>query len=220
MTIGIISDDELTLKTVATALDHAGIPSMSAAFDTSKEITSLTSDCEVILLLVEQDMERALAICQHCSDEGVPVLVVGNFTREVMQSAFYEAGAADCIARPVSSALMLAKVRAWLRHVHTAEAAAQVAVGVFTLDLMSRVLRVGTSVIPLTPKEARLLAVLMKHPQRLHPSEDLSRVLWPLMHSQTSALRNVVYRLRRKLRTLNPSFEGLIWHNGGYTFLP
>jgi DNA-binding response OmpR family regulator len=111
----------------------------------------------------------------------------------------------EYISTPIGTGLFLAKVRVWLRRCWTvsAEALETVQASEFQLDPVRRQLTLpGGSSFKLTNLEFRVLYLLMTHEgQVLMPDVLVTRV-WGYGEGQEGALlKNVIYRLRRKLES-------------------
>jgi len=153
-----------------------------------------------------------------------PILVLVPETDGASVLEAYRAGADECIIKPLDPLILLAKVQAWLRRSWTVPAEALDGLQVAGLRLdpgRRRVERGDGSAVALTSLELRLLYVLMRHPYRvLHPDMLIER-LWGYTGGDGHTLRNVVYRLRRKIEP-DPSQPRYIETapSGGYTFRP
>lgn len=120
---------------------------------------------------------------------------------EILQA--YEAGVDDVVIKPISPAIFLAKIRAWVRRSWTVPTAelSQVKVGKHQLDPARRCLITPEGVeIKLTNLEFRLLHLLMSRPGHVFGAEDIIQAIWGgYGNGDHVLLKNVVYRLRRKI---------------------
>ena len=121
--------------------------------------------------------------------------------REILES--YTAGVDDVIIKPISPAIFLAKIMAWMRRswiVSTAELS-QVRAGKHRLEPARRCLiNPDGSEIKLTNLEFRLLHLLMGRPGHQFSAEDIIQGIWGgYGNGDQVLLKNVVYRLRRKI---------------------
>lgn len=140
--------------------------------------------------------------------------------REILES--YIAGVDDVIVKPISPAIFLAKIMAWMRRswiVPTAELS-QVKAGKHKLEPARRCLinPYGTE-IKLTNLEFRLLHLLMSRPGYQFSAEDIIQGIWGgYGNGDQVLLKNVVYRLRRKIES-DPGHPVFLqtWQ-GGYCF--
>lgn len=146
----------------------------------------------------------ALPLCQRLRQlTVVPIVLLIEQASEDYLLAAYNAGVDECASRPRSAELFLAKVRAWLRRARTvpAEELGPVQAGGLRLEPACRalVLEDGRQV-RLSMLELRLLLLLMSQPGRAISNEEILWRVWGYQGggSQT-VLKNVVYRLRRKI---------------------
>ena len=103
--------------------------------------------------------------------------------------------------RPIGLPLFVCKVRAWLRHSWTipARALRQREGAGLRLNPAERQIVVGDSVVRLTNLELRLLHLLMSHEGQILSGEQIVSRVWGHDYGDRGMLKNVVYRLRRKL---------------------
>jgi DNA-binding response OmpR family regulator len=177
---------------------------------------------DLVIFDVYRALPAAMTACRKLRGELVnPILMVAYFGGEIDMLDAYEAGADDCIARPVGGRLIWAKVRAWLRRAWTmpTEAMSPREVAGLRLYPETRHLRLADGrEIGLTNLETRLLYLLMTHPgQVLEPSLIIDRV-WGFEGAEPGALKAMVYRLRRKIEPdpAHPRYIHTV--SGGYVF--
>ncbi len=131
-----------------------------------------------------------------------PILLFSAFGDESYAFRAYQAGVDECVVKSVSPPLFLAKVRAWLRYSWTVPSAALnlLEFGPFLLDTEQQAVVVdGRRTVKLTNLEFRLLHLLMSHPGQVLPSGLIVDRVWGYGGGDNVLLKNVVYRLRRKL---------------------
>jgi DNA-binding response OmpR family regulator len=139
---------------------------------------------------------------------------------EILES--YAAGVDEVVIKPISPAIFLAKIMVWMRRSWTVPTAelSQVKAGKHRLDPAWRCLvnPLGLE-IKLTNLEFRLLHLLMSRPGHTFSAEDIIQALWGGYGSGDQVLlKNVVYRLRRKIET-DPSRPLFLQTGpGGYWF--
>jgi DNA-binding response OmpR family regulator len=134
----------------------------------------------------------------------------------------YAAGVDEVVIKPISPAIFLAKIRAWTRRSWTVPTAelSQVKAGRHRLDPARRCLiNPDGGEIKLTNLEFRLLHQLMSRPGDVFSAEDIIEAIWGgYGNGDQVLLKNVVYRLRRKIEA-DPSRPVFLqtWQ-GGYSF--
>lgn len=146
---------------------------------------------------------RPLQVCQQWRRLAAnPILLLTDARDEATLLAGYRAGADEMILRPLSPLLMLAKVEAWLHHAWSLPSSTQEALERqgLRLEPASRLATLADGrAVRLSALEARLLHLLMAYPQRVYAADDLIERLWGAECADAAQLKNVVYRLRRKI---------------------
>ncbi|MDX1522889.1 MAG: response regulator transcription factor [Anaerolineae bacterium] len=222
----LVSDDRPTGQIWAHGLGQKGLEVVlvGTAEETLKSWATETFDLVVIDVYTPRldgiDLTRQLRTVAVN-----PILFLTYNTAEPHILEAYEAGVDECITKPISPPLFLAKVTAWLRRSWTvpAEALDNLEVGPFRLDPASRQLvQADQDSIKLTNLEFRLLHLLMSHQGQVLDTELIVDRVWG--HSgdgDNTLLKNVVYRLRRKLEP-NPSQPRYLqtMAGEGYSFGP
>ena len=136
----------------------------------------------------------------------------------------YDAGADDCIIKPIEVDLLIAKINAWLRRrmVMPVEMLNPLRVGKFYLDTPAKILNInGGTAIHLTNIEARLLYVLMSRMARPVLIDELSHLVWRNGEDVCrTILKTTIYRLRQKLESESVQWPCIQTVPGGYRFEP
>ncbi len=132
-----------------------------------------------------------------------PILLLTPVRSEEYVIETYKAGVDDCISKPASPSLFQAKVKVWLRRFGSLSGDNFSPVKVGTLHLFPSermvILRNGKAVA-LTNLELRLLYYLMNRPGQIVTIEELNQKVWGYnAEADNTMLKNVVYRLRRKI---------------------
>ena len=134
----------------------------------------------------------------------------------------YHAGVDDVVVKPVSPAIFLAKIFAWMRRSWTVpiDNLSLVKAGRHWLDPARRCLIDPAGVeIRLTNLELRLLHLLMSRPGFVFSLDEIIESIWGgYGNGDQVLLKNVVYRLRKKIEEdpSRPLF--LQTGQGGYSF--
>lgn len=151
-----------------------------------------------------------------------PILLLLPTPHETQILEAYAAGVDEVIVKPIGPAVFLAKIVAWARRSWTVpvDDLNHVKAGKHKLDPMKRCLIDANGVeIKLTNLEFRLLHLLMSRPTQLFSVEDIIQSIWGRFgNGDQVLLKNVVYRLRKKIE-IDPSRPVLLrtWP-GGYSF--
>jgi DNA-binding response OmpR family regulator len=222
----LVSDDSETGQIWVYALGQQGLEVVLVG--TAEEALDRWTMETFDLIVVDDNSPQldGVDVCRRLRAEAVnPILLLTPSRNEAHVLQAYEAGVDECIAKPMSPPLFLAKVRAWLRRswTVTAEALDNLQAGDLQLDPTRRELVTATgAVIKLTNLEFRLLQLLMRHPGQVLESNVIIDRVWGYTGGGDSVLlKNLVYRLRRKIEP-EPSEPRYIEAvaGEGYTFQP
>jgi two-component system KDP operon response regulator KdpE len=156
---------------------------------------------DLILVISGPDGQEGTAHCREVQAvEDVPVIVL---TPSADAAGVVRAltCADDYIALPVSPQEVEARVGAVLRRAQVRPAPEPVYDdGVLRVNLAERTVSLGGGPVHLTPTEYRLLALLVRHPRRVFPHEELLRRVWGAAYRGESHLvRLHVANLRKRL---------------------
>jgi two-component system KDP operon response regulator KdpE len=130
-----------------------------------------------------------------------PMIVLSVRDSEAMKVQALDEGADDYLTKPFSMPELLARVRAQLRRVATAEPLEKrLAVGDFVIDSDAHTAAVRGTAVHLTPKEFDLLLLFARSPGRVLTHKVLLRSIWgPMGEDQPEYLRVLVAALRKKI---------------------
>jgi len=151
-----------------------------------------------------------------------PILLFLPVHHETQILEAYAAGVDEVVVKPISPAIFLAKIVAWVRRSWTlpVDGLSLVKAGKHWLDPARRCLIDPNGMeIKLTNLEFRLLHLLMSRPAFVFSAEDIIQSIWGgFGNGDQVLLKNVVYRLRRKIE-VDPGRPTLLqtWQ-GGYSF--
>ena len=178
---------------------------------------------ELIVIDLQTSQAERIGLCRKLRAASVsPILLFFPTFNETQIIEAYKAGVDECVVKPVSPVLFTAKVTAWVRRSWTVPVNGldQIQAGKLTLDPGQRAVIVENEKITrLTNLEYRLLHLLMSRPSQVLETSKIIRSIWGSYGEGDSVLlKNVIYRLRRKVEA-NPSQPCIIqtWP-GGYSF--
>ncbi len=166
---------------------------------------------------------NVLEMCTKMFEESAaPILLLTPDGSEAHMLEAYRAGVDECVIKPISPALFVAKIKVLLRRARRepVENAERVKMGELTLDTAKRELSdpFGRR-IRLTPLESRVLHMLMTHPDYPFSSDDIVRRIWGFAGEDSSVLvKNVIYRLRKKVESNPNEPRHIRTETGGYLF--
>lgn len=171
-----------------------------------QRLSEITPD----LLAIEIDSAQStgLNLIRKIRREAViPILLLTDISNEDFLMSAYDVGVDDCILKPISPPLLRAKIKAWLRHSRTVPVGLldPLVVGKINLIPADRTIVIeGSEPIQLTNLEFRLLYYLLGRRNHIMTTEELCQRIWlDRDEGDSAALKNVVYRLRKKIEA-NP----------------
>lgn len=149
----------------------------------------------------------------------VPVMVLSVRAREAEKVRAFELGADDYVVKPFGMAELLARIRATLRRRAQDQPAQPVfQVGGLEVDLARRVVRVDHAEVRLSPKQYRLLQVLVVNAGKVVTHRQLLSEVWGPVHVEdVQYLRVFVRKLRDRIEADPPRPRYLLTELGvGY----
>ncbi len=199
----LIVDDDLALAdVVAFTLGRAGFETI-LAHDGQAALERWRAEApDVIILDLNLPKLDGFAVCRRIraeDDTPIVMLTVRNEDDDVVHGL--NLGADDYVVKPFSPRQVVARVEAVLRR----SGAPLVAPGPIAVnDLVLNVARLelcrGEKVLAtLTRLEARLLEILMSNCGQVLTTERLIEYVWGASGGDRSMLKQLVYRLRRKV---------------------
>ena len=177
------------------------------------------------LVVIDVDIphaERMELYHRFRAESVAPILMFLPAYHETQILEAYATGVDEVVVKPISPAIFLAKILAWVRRswIVSVDGLSLVKAGKHRLDPTRRCLIDPTgNEIKLTNLEFRLLHLLMSRPATVFNAEDIIQAIWGgFSNGDHALLKNVVYRLRRKIED-DPSLPALLqtWQ-GGYLF--
>jgi two-component system response regulator MprA len=196
----VVDDDVAICRVLARALGAEGY-AVDSASDGGAALVSLERRVpDLVILDVGLPGLDGIAVARRTRAKGITVPILMLTARDDIADrvAGLDAGADDYLVKPFATDELLARVRALLRRGH--DVPELVSFGDVTLDVAARFAERGGRSIPLTAREAELLALLLRNGRRVTTREQALDRVWG---DEGAATANVVDRyvtnLRRKL---------------------
>ena len=161
---------------------------------------------DLIILDISLPEETTLELIRDLRAETLtPIILLTPVRTDEHVLEAYKAGVDDCLIKPVSPSLFQAKIKVWLMRSGNIFTDALNPVRVGTLQLFPAeklVLLRNGGAVRLTNLELRLLYYLMNRPGQIVTIEELNQKVWGYTaEADNTMLKNVVYRLRRKIES-------------------
>jgi DNA-binding response OmpR family regulator len=206
----IVEDDELLGELFAKILVEASYRVVAVA--NAEEAFASLQKTSVDLLLADvalvDDDQAGVALCRELRSRPetsrLPiVLMSGHSMEEVDQVEGLDAGADDYLLKPVSRAILIAKIQSVLRRYQAPfELAETLKAHGLTLDVRARTAALNGETITLTRKEFDLLTAFLSRPGQVLTTQSLLEGIWgvdPTDELDTRTVTVHISSLRNKL---------------------
>lgn len=204
MKILLVEDDDRIAKPLAEALRHQnhGVEVVKDGVEGWEYATSATYD----LILLDLMLPRldGITLCRRLRDAGSQALILMLTARDTTTDKVVglDAGADDYLVKPFKLEELAARIRALARR--SGETKPNILThGKLELDPVSCVVNYAGQIIPLTPKEYRLLECFLRSPVQVFSRSALLDKLWDLDQlSGEETIKMHIMNLRRKLKAV------------------
>lgn len=181
---------------------------------------------DLVILDVMMPLLDGFQVCEviRKRDRTTPVLFLTAKGDIVDKRIGYGIGADDYLVKPFSGEELRLRVGALLRRSMMASEAAVAAgqpetyaVGDLEVNVRTGDAKLAGRRLDLTPKEARIMAVLASHPGEVYSKRDLIKEIWGEEYLDSSiAISVYVRRIRAKLEPepSEPRYLQTVWHCG------
>jgi len=198
----VVDDEPQIRRFLRLGLDGHGFEVLEAATAGEALRVAATGRPDLVVLdlgLPDREGFDVLAALREWSR--VPVIVLSVRGREDEKVRAFELGGDDYVVKPFGMAELLARIRAALRRRVEAEAPEPVfRVGGLEVDLVRRMVRAGGREVRLSPKQYRLLQVLVANSGKVVTHRQLLSDVWGAAHrDDVQYLRVFMQKLRRQI---------------------
>ena len=215
----LIAEDDGELRAlIAFALRNAGFEVIDAVDGRSAIELFATQPVSLLILDIMMPGADGFAVCAAVRERSsVPVIMLSARSSENDIVRALELGADDYLTKPFSPRTLLARIHALLRRVEP-RAQTLIESADVALDVERHLLRHGANELQLTPLETVLLRALLRSSGRTVSTERLVSEAWGRSGAEERhALKQVIYRLRRKLEATTTIADRLhTLRNAGY----
>ena len=221
----VVDDDAEIVGAIAITLEREGYRCLRA-YD-GLQALDLCLDPAVRLILIDVMMPRLdglSALMRIREKRNLPVIVLSAKSEDSDKILGLSMGADDYVTKPFNPQELLARVKSQLRRytqlgdVHAQERAGVLVNGRLTYDPESRQLTADGEEVRLTATETKIVELLMRHPGRVFPAEEIYRRVWG--EETAYACENTVMvhirRIREKveLNPKEPDYIKVVWGIG------
>ena len=184
--------------------DVSDLAASADALDSSKASQATT----ILLSLDVIDSDSMAELRELRLRTQAHIIVLSSVKDEALMIRALDAGANDCLIRPLSLAELAARLRVARRSIPAP--ASVFKVGELTLDLSSRAVTVSGRAVKLTATEFSLLSLFVRNAGKVLPYAQILTEVWgPRMSKKLEYLRVYLKSLRDKIET-TPDFPRLL----------
>lgn len=202
MKILLIDDDQPTIQRMSALLKaHHYLVDVATDGRSGLELAAV-GNYDLVLLDVGLPGLDGLSICRQLRAQqqkmAILILTIKDSNADVI--AGLNAGADDYVTKSCDPAQLLARIRVLLRRGESGTGEVVFTWGDLCLDPATAQVTYRQQPVPLRPKEYNLLALFLRHPQRLFSRSAIVDHLWSFDDSPTEkAVTNLIKDLRRRL---------------------
>lgn len=201
-TILVVDDDEQILRMMRTILTLRRYEVLLAR--NAQEAMSLVAETTPDLIILDITMPgmNGLDFCKEIRGWlDVPILILSAHVSDADKIHALDLGADDYLTKPFSTGELLARIRALFRRSggKATPLPAVVAVDNLEVDFAHRQVRRDGVPVELTPMEYDVLAMLVRHANKVVTFSMLLEAIWGAGYEDTRALRVHISHLRRKI---------------------
>lgn len=198
----VVDDEPQIRKFLRLGLEDSGFAVLEAANAEAALRAAVAAQPELVVLDLGLPDREGFEVLERLREwSRVPVIVLSVRSRESEKVRAFDLGADDYVVKPFGMPELLARVRAALRRRVEAEAPEPVfRVGALEVDLVRRVVRVNGAQLRLSPKQYRLLQILVTNAGKVVTHRQLLNDIWGAAHrDDVQYLRVFVRKLRSRI---------------------
>ena len=220
----VVDDDAEIVGAIAISLEKEGYRVLRAYNGMEALDLAMTPELRLILLdVMMPKLDGLSALMKVREKRNLPVILLSAKSEETDKILGLSMGADDYITKPYHPQELLARVRSQLRRytllgdVNAKPRDSVLVNGRLAYDIERMELTADGEVVRLTPTERKIVALLMAHPVRVFPAEEIYRRVW---EEDAYACENTVMvhirRIREKieLNPKEPDYIKVVWGIG------
>jgi DNA-binding response OmpR family regulator len=219
----VIDDEETTVQLISILLERRGYEVIKAYRAEDGLRKAYRNHPDLVLLDIMMPNMDGWEVCRRLrelSDVPIIFLTARSEIKDVVKGL--EMGADDYIVKPYDNDELVARVKAHLRRTPTPTVSEELVFdgGNFRINFLNREVKVNEKLVHLTPKEFKLLGVLVRNAGRVISRTDLVKEAWgPEYADATDSLKLYIHYLRQKIEpdAMNPLYI-LTSRGVGYRF--
>jgi DNA-binding response OmpR family regulator len=220
----VVDDDKEIVNAIAINLEKEGYRALKAynGLQALEVLNSRTVHL-IILDIMMPRMDGLSATLKIREQKNIPIIVLSAKSEDTDKILGLSMGADDYVTKPFNAAELMARVRSQLRRYMTlgdinAKSRSNILrSGGLSFDVESRTLSVDGEPVRLTATETGIVELLMRHPGRIFPAEEIYERVW---REQAYRVENTVMvhvrRIREKIEInpKEPKYLKVVWGIG------
>jgi two-component system KDP operon response regulator KdpE len=222
----IVDDDPAQVRMVSTLLNASGFKPIKAVNGREAMREVVENKPDIVILDINMPELDGCETCRLIREiSKVPVIMLtGQFKSEADVVRGLECGADEYLAKPVGNRELLARIKASLRRTqkfsNPAKKKAVFSNDYMTVDVPERKVVVNGNRLRLTPREFRLLALLVENADRIISHQQVLEHVWGFEYiDDIDYVRIYVSHLRQKIEPVPSSPKYIMTEPGvGYYF--
>ena len=222
-TILVVDDDHEIVRAITITLEREGYHVLNA-YDGLQALDCVTSR-EVHLIIIDVMMPKLdglSAVMKIREKKNLPIIILSAKGEDSDKILGLSMGADDYISKPFNPMELVARVKSQLRRytdlgdINT-RSDNVIVNGRLTFKLDEHVLYADGEPVKLTATETKIVELLMKHPGRIFPAEEIYSRIWnePAYSAENTVMVHI-RKLRAKIEDdpQNPRIVKTVWGKG------
>ncbi len=219
----IVEDErEIAVAIEAYLLNQGYLVSIAANGVEALEVVSSQSIDLAIVDVMMPKMDGITFTMKLRETHHFPVIMLSAKSEEVDQIMGLNMGADDYVTKPFRPLELLARVNSQLRRyqrfsvVNPKEQQNVLTIGGLELNMETKEFSVDGSLVKLTPIEYKILNLLMRHPGRVFPAEEIYERIWNETAVNTDTIMVHIRNIREKIEInpKKPKYLKVVWGVG------
>ncbi len=219
----IVEDErEIAVAIEAYLLNQGYLVSIAANGVEALEVVSSQSIDLAIVDVMMPKMDGITFTMKLRETHHFPVIMLSAKSEEVDQIMGLNMGADDYVTKPFRPLELLARVNSQLRRyqrfsvVNPKEQQNVLTIGGLELNMETKEFTVDGSLVRLTPIEYKILNLLMRHPGRVFPAEEIYERIWNETAVNTDTIMVHIRNIREKIEInpKKPKYLKVVWGVG------
>lgn len=223
-TILVVDDDKEIANAIEKLLRLEGYAVVKAYNGLEALDKLVENNIQLILLdVMMPKLDGLSAMMKIREHNNIPIIILSAKSEDSDKILGLGMGADDYITKPFHSGELIARVKSQLRRymylgdMQNSEQNSQIIVGGLSLDKDTKQLSVDGEVVRLTPKEYKILELLMSNPGVVFSAENIYERVWnEVAYSVENTVMVHIRRIREKIEInpKEPNYLKVVWGIG------